>query len=316
MAWAERWQNGRVWIAKDGQRTFYALIDGRMVSTRKHTEEEALQFLMQRPGPRGEVKLHPFAPGLIGEYRIACLKAGQSRHGVAQKQRHLTQWSERVAFRPVTLKLLNGIVPSMTGSRNKVASLKAYFTWLRQQGHIARTEDPTLDLAKPSAPETDWDRVIRIEDHRKVVEWMEKNERLRWADLLTVLLSTGWHVSELLRFVRGGTIDGEVVICPRHKSGEPHRTRVSKVGLKAAQRSLKAGTFSPSLFYREVAEACEKVKVERFGPGSYRHTVATNAVRQGASPEEVAHFLGHKGSYMVKAIYAKVAVPKKVPTLE
>ena len=52
-----------------------------------------------------------------------------------------------------------------------------------------------------------------------------------------------------------------------------------------------------------------------FGIGGYRHTVATNAVRAGATPEEVAYFLGHKGSYMVKAIYAKVAVPKKIPTL-
>lgn len=51
----------------------------------------------------------------------------------------------------------------------------------------------------------------------------------------------------------------------------------------------------------------------RFTIGGYRHTVAANAVRAGATSEAVAHFLGHKGSYMVKAIYAKVAVPKKGP---
>ena len=85
---------------------------------------------------------------------------------------------------------------------------------------------------------------------------------------------------ELLRFVRSGSIDGTVLVCPRHKSGEPHRTAVSEKG--------RAG---------------------------YRHTAATHTARSGATPEEVAHFLGHKGSYMVKAIYAKVAVPKKVPTL-
>ncbi len=53
----------------------------------------------------------------------------------------------------------------------------------------------------------------------------------------------------------------------------------------------------------------------RFGVGEFRHTVATAAIRAGATPEEVAFFLGHKGSYMVQAIYAKVAVPKKIPTL-
>jgi integrase len=70
-----------------------------------------------------------------------------------------------------------------------------------------------------------------------------------------------------------------------------------------------------SKLYQEVALACDRAGRGAVGVGGYRHTVATNAVRAGATPEEVAHFLGHKGSYMVKAIYAKVAVPKKIPTL-
>jgi hypothetical protein len=54
---------------------------------------------------------------------------------------------------------------------------------------------------------------------------------------------------------------------------------------------------------------------EEVRAGSMRHTVATNAVRAGATPEEVAYFLGHSGAYMVKKIYAKVAVPKRIPML-
>jgi integrase len=130
-----------------------------------------------------------------------------------------------------------------------------------------------------------------------------------------ILMGTGWHVSELQRFVRGGSIDGDVLVCPRHKSGEPHRTRVSERVVRAAAASRLRGGFSVSLLYREVAAACDRARGPRFGVGGYRHTVATTAVRAGATPEEVAHFLGHKGSYMVKAIYAKVAVPKKIPTL-
>lgn len=150
-----------------------------------------------------------------------------------------------------------------------------------------------------------------LKSHAKAVAELDP----RWGDLLVVLLGTGWHVSELLRFVRSGSIEGDVLVCPRHKSGEPHRTRVSDKVLRAAAASRLRGGSSLSKLYQEVAAACDRAGVPRFGVGGYRHTVATNAVRAGATPEEVAHFLGHKGSYMVKAIYAKVAVPKKIPTL-
>ena len=199
----------------------------------------------------------------------------------------------------------------MTGARNKVACLKGYFTWLRQQGRVQRQHDPTIDLAKPQAKPTDWDRLVPIETHRALVKELEP----KWSDLLVVLLGTGWHVTELLRFCRSGSIEGDVLLCPRHKSGEPHRTRVSDRVKRAAAASRLRGGFSLSKLYSEVALACDRAGVERCGVDGYRHTVATAAIRAGASPEEVAYFLGHKGSYMVKAIYAKVAVPKKTPTL-
>jgi integrase len=230
---------------------------------------------------------------------------------VRAKERQLREWRELVGLRRTTLPVLAEISKKMSGARNKVAALKACFTWLRQQGRVQRHHDPTIDLAKPQAKPTEWDRLVPLESHTKVVAELDP----RWGDLLVVLMGTGWHVSELLRFVRGGNIDGDVLVCPRHKSGEPHRTQVSEKVKKAAAASKLRGGFSLSKLYQEVALACDRAKVERFGVGGYRHTVATNAVRAGATPEEVAHFLGHKGSYMVKAIYAKVAVPKKIPTL-
>lgn len=122
-------------------------------------------------------------------------------------------------------------------------------------------------------------------------------------------------MTELNRFARVCEIKGDVLLCPRHKSGDPHRTQVSKAVLAAARRTRSAGGFSVSRFYGEVAKACEKEGIEPFRPGGYRHTVATHAVQSGETPERVAHFLGHKGSYMAKAIYAKAAVPKKIATM-
>jgi integrase len=308
------WSGGRVWIAKDGTKTFYVRVGGRYVSTREHTEDGALAWMI-REKVGGVAAAPPLNDQWIAEYIVHCRERGMDPQSVKTRERQLREWRERIGVRRTSLPVLAEIAKSMPGARNKVAALKAYFTWLRQEGRVRRQDDPTLDLAKPRGKPTDWDRLVPIEHHRRVVAWMNENGRGRWADLLTVLLATGWHVSELLRFVRSGSIDGDVVLCPRHKSGEPHRTRVSEAALEAAGRSREAGTFSLGLFYRQVAEACDAVKVPRFGIGGYRHTVATAAIRAGATPEEVAFFLGHKGAYMVKQIYAKVAVPKKIPTL-
>jgi integrase len=309
MPW-ERWSAGRIWVGKDGRKTYYGDIGGRAVSLRRHTEEDALAELI-RLNVGGSAPSPPLNDQWIAEYLDHCRERNLDRQSINAKERQLREWKERVGPRRMTLPLLAEISKKMSGARNKVACLKAYFTWLRQQGRVLRQHDPTIDLAKPQAKPTDWDRLVPLETHRKLVAALDS----RWGDLLTVLMGTGWHVSELLRFCRSGAVEGDVLVCPRHKSGEPHRTRVSEAVLAAATRSRERGGFSVGLFYRDVGQKCDDLGLERIGPGGYRHTVATNAVRAGATPEEVAHFLGHKGSYMVKAIYAKVAVPKKVPTL-
>jgi len=313
MAW-QRWSGGRLWIAKDGTRTYYGEVGGRMVSTRRNTEEEAFAEILRMNLQAGTARLLPLDQKHVNQYVDDCRSRGIDPQSCNQKRRHLEDWGRAIGPRWPTLQLLNGISAKLKGkgARGRVSTLKAFFTWLRQQGHVRRQEDPTLDLAKPSAKPSDWDRLVPIEVHRRLVADLDP----KWGDLLVVLLGTGWHVSELLRFARSGSISADVLACPRHKSGEPHRTRVSPNVMVAAGRVLGRGGFSVSLFYKELGEACDRLGVERIGPGGYRHTVATAAVRAGATPEAVAHFLGHKGSYMVKAIYAKVAVPQRVPTLE
>ncbi|ACL64633.1 integrase family protein [Anaeromyxobacter dehalogenans 2CP-1] len=312
MAW-ERWSGGRIWVSeKTGRRTFYGEVNGRMVSTHRENEQDALIALLRMNTGGGSGPQPPLNDIWVEEYLADCGRRGIDPQSINTKRRHLAEWNRRIGPQRITLPVLNKAVKRLGGARNKVATIKAYFTWLRQQGRVRRQDDPTLDLAKPSAPPCEWDRLVPIDHHRKVVAELEP----RWGDLLVVLSGTGWHLSELLRFARSGSIDGNVLVCPRHKSGEPHRTMVSDAVLGAAQRSRERGGFSPSLLYRTVAATCDRLCIPRFGVGGYRHTVATNAVRSGASPEEVAHFLGHKGSYMVKAIYAKVAVPKKIPTLQ
>lgn len=47
MAWWKRWTGGRIWVAKDGKQTFYGEVGGRMVSTHRDNETDALAELIR-----------------------------------------------------------------------------------------------------------------------------------------------------------------------------------------------------------------------------------------------------------------------------
>lgn len=310
MPW-KRWEHGRIWVGKDGRETYYGLVRGRMVSTRRHTEPEALVQLAKLTAGQ-DAALGFYFSNFIEDYVRDCEKRGITEAN--RKRNHLKHWDYRLGrprLEDITLKKLNQAAATMTGARNRIATLKAYYTWLRQAGYVGRNDDPSLDLKKPEPKPRDWDRLVPLKSHKAVLKVIDK----RWADLMTVLLGTGMHVSELLRFCRKGRAESSVLFID-HKSGKTHRIQVTPKVFKAAQRSLKAGGFSRIAFYRAIEEACTKAKVPQFDPGGYRHTVATAAVKAGNSPEEVAYFLGHSSAYMVKTIYAKTAVPKKVFTME
>jgi len=70
---------------------------------------------------------------------------------------------------------------------------------------------------------------------------------------MDVQAGTGWHVSELVRFAKMGSVEpyrGEaegiagVLVCPQTKSGEPLHTAVSAEVLEAGKRLLERGSFS------------------------------------------------------------------------
>jgi hypothetical protein len=122
------------------------------------------------------------------------------------------------------------------------------------------------------------------------------------------------------RFAVGGTIEplprnaqqegvAGVLVCPRHKSGDPHRTRVSAAVLEAAKRLLSYGSFATghkgrggTAYNRAIRAACAAVKrpdggvgIPPFTVGMIRHSVATHAVNACGSVQAVAEFLGARG---------------------
>lgn len=213
------------------------------------------------------------------------------------------------------MKLGRHVIPALDcvrGRKPRIATLKAFYSWLQKARFLIEAhENPTLSLPVPQPRPEQWKRnkVIPEADHSAVLLAIEA----RWADLLVMLNETGWHTTELLRFAKDGRVethaDGSpVVVCPQRKSGEVQRTRVGEGVAEAARRVRKAGSFSESRFFKAVREACRKARVPRFGPGQYRHTVATRMLNAGADPAAVAAFLGHKSPQTTRRFYATNAV--------
>ena len=144
------------------------------------------------------------------------------------------------------------------------------------------------------------------------------------APAMDVQAGTGWHVSELVRFAKMGSVEpyrGEaegiagVLVCPQTKSGEPLRTAVSSEVLEAGKRLLERGSFSSEKYVLAIKGACTAAGIPPFTPGRFRHSVATWAIEKGADSASVAAFLNHKSPSTTRRFYATHAVPAKIPTL-
>lgn len=87
-----------------------------------------------------------------------------------------------------------------------------------------------------------------------------------------------------------------VLVCPRHKSGDVHRTAVGEEVREAAKRLRARGWPADSefSFNDAIREACVAAEIPPFSPGAFRHSVPTWAIEVGADPAAVAAFLGDR----------------------
>jgi integrase len=248
-----------------------------------------------------------------------------SKAWIRDQRRYLSKWVEVLKGRDLrTISLTADIMVALDGAtaqRQRIEVLKRLYSWLRTDvRRIKPTEDPTYGtLHVPQGRPEQWERTKAYsrEHFLKLLPYLSGH----WHAAVVVLGGTGWHVSEVLEFARGGSIeqhpttDGDVLSCPRRKSGEPQRTEVSVEVGRAAEKLLANGAFNRSRLSRHIKEACKKAKVPPLNPGSMRHTVATWAMNAGADPAAVAAFLGHKSESTTKRFYATHAIATKVPTL-
>lgn len=320
------------------------------VSTRANTITAAkaqLERFLENPAaydPRGgDGDKLQLTDELIEEWEKFSLAKGNGRTYTRDHGRKLARWMLVLAgadLRKLTLRQLREGLHGLSARKHRIIALKSFFTWLRtEKGLVTTAQDATLDLKVPQAsPEKHrrrkvvaWQNVERVLAHleaeatkdalRKptVHDKLEPGvDARRRRDCLLLLTATGWHVTELERFIRGGEVlrqaGGEVlaVLVVRHKGGELARTPLThREHLEAAER-LRASGEVPRHLQKEHVLTCRAAGVPPFGLGVMRHSVATWAVEAGAAPEQVARFLGHKDKRTTERFYVDVAVPTNV----
>jgi integrase len=245
---------------------------------------------------------------------------------VTDQHRALVWWldvlGEVDVRRLSTARLVSALDGAPEARKQKIATLKAFCSWLIKERHVLKkAEDPTAGLSVPQARPEQWKtpKAISPENFAKVREHLEGT----WRDALDVLAGTGWHFSELARFITGGSVSNhptergaKVLDCPQTKSGEPLRTQVSPEVVEAAARLLKLEGLNYFDLRKALAKASSAAGVRpALQPGHLRHSVATWAVNSQTPPAVVSAFLNHKSPQTTKRFYATFGVPAKVPTL-
>jgi integrase len=329
----ERWPGGYVHRQKDGQPLF--IIERRVrgrrfhVSTRCHSLRAAMKQLERFEAdplgyaPEGEEREQGLVltAQLVQEFHAWQLAKGNTRRHANDMAHRLADWVEDFGGKDLRqLSLRDDIKPALqrrpTNRAHRIIALKAFFSWLRKEKHLLTSaQDATLDLPVPQArPEKHRRRkAVELETVRAAAEGLAPAYR----DMLTVLAGTGWHVTELERFVRhpeselvyarrGDTL---AVLVTRHKSGGHTRTPVNDGEVLAAAERLRARGELPRKPNEALKAACRAAGVAPFTFGVMRHTVATWAVEHGALPSQVAEFLDHKDKSTTKRFYQDVAVP-------
>src|SRR6266852_5670009 len=312
-----RWEGGLIRYDQRGRPTFVIerMVQGHryMVSTRAHAVSPALKHLARFEGDpaayaRKPVEHKPLY--LTDELRDQFLDYSRDvkqnvSNWVTTQRMYLKAWGEElfgVDLRRLSLR--DHVDPILdqrkTGRAQRIKVLKVFMAWLRKVKRVlTHGEDSTVDLPVPQARPEQARRVKAVpRDH---FDLALQHLTGSYRDGLIFLGATGSHYTELVRFIRDGSIepvpagssDAAGVLMFRHKTGVPHRVRVGEAALAAAQRLKERGVaWDHHRFNAAIRSACDAAGISVFHPGQLRHSVATWAVNAGADPTAVAAFLG------------------------
>jgi integrase len=282
----------------------------------------------------------------VDAYLLWCREVKENTSAWRTQQRaYLAWWAEQLEgmdLRRVSLRehiepaLGPELKPGDEGyaTRGKrIAVIKALYSYMRTEQHardngfgIEVSEDPVFGKLRvpPSVPGKR--RLKNKAVPREHVLLAIEHLTGPWKSALQVQAGTGWHVTEVIRFARDGSIEpyprhgpdkeiAAVLVCPESKGGSAIRTGVSREVADAAEKLLERGGLKRVKYAQAIKAACRVAKIPPFTPGRIRHSVATHAVDAGADLQSLSTFLHHKSPATTRKFYATHSTPKRPPTM-
>ncbi|GHG91518.1 hypothetical protein [Comamonas sp. JC664] len=284
-------------------------------------------------------------PELQGEFIESARKEGLSEEYVKHiLGNYLAHWGVALAgrdLRGVTLLELKKMLKGWkTAEHHRIVALKSFTSWLREEGKLHRSNDPTLDLQVPQAqPE----KSVRTKGYTmaevEAVYAEVSSQLLR--DTLCLRAKAAMHDTEIARVARGEALLKEVndpcgikgTVTFHHKRGDDHVVSLDEQAFAAAlrlQARKRPLTRAPALLMlkraasrlREKFETPEeKEKIRVIEPGEIRHSfsnwaseygVLVRPTKQGLPVEEVAAVMGHRSTKTTRTFYKRVLVPPMI----
>ncbi|NTX41470.1 site-specific integrase [Myxococcus sp. CA033] len=257
---------------------------------------------------------------------------------------YLAHWGVALAgrdLRGVTLLELKKLLKGWkSAEHHRIVALKSFTSWLREEGKLHRSNDPTLDLAVPQAkPE----KSVRTKGYSmaevEAVYAEISSQLLR--DTLCLRAKASMHDTEIARVARGEALLKEVndpcgikgTVTFHHKRGDDHVVSLDAQAFAAAlrlQARKKPLTRAPALLMlkraaKRLREKCETPeeteKIRVIEPGEIRHSfsnwaseygVLVRPTKQGLPVEEVAAVMGHRSTKTTRTFYKRVLVPPMI----
>lgn len=350
-----KWLGGYARREADGRETF--IIERRVggqryhISTRCHSERAALKQLERFEGnpqgyePEGEravdpVRLDAEKIAAFAKWQVE-VRGNTERHAY-YVTKYLKHWLEDLGdrdLRHVTLGL--HIIPSLDnrkGARaHRISAIKAFYAWLRTEKHVLTSaDDCTRDLLVPqSLPAKHKKR--KAVDRELVQKILLCLEHQRHRDVLLFMACTGWHRTEVERFVRDDASelielepeqiarDGCIAVAKTwHKGKTWTATAIRTQQHLDAARRMKASKTFPRKFNEVLKEAAIKLGGDvvtgapfYFPLGVMRHSFATWHSKDGADTKRISVALDHKSERTTAGAYIDLSVPRSdLPAIE
>lgn len=348
----KRWSGGYIRIENDGRANYVIerQVAGQRfhVSTRCHSEKAALAQLARfesdpvnytPAGVEGDAGV-VMTVELIAEFHDWHKDQGNTGRYTRSIARSLGFWMEAIGTRDLRRLALADFKQMLAKwkrqQQRRIIAIKVFYKWLRiEKGLVKHAEDATLDLPVPQGDPAKWKR-------RKATDWALVRDTFpflsqRMQDVMQFFAATGWHITEVQRFVRRGdskiekptvdVVDPEgrkvlAVLVAWHKTKQWTRTGiVHQVHLDAIQRLLNEGTV-PRRMNEQVRDAVAAADAARLAidpkhkarepwkMGWMRHTVSTWAGELGDATAHIAQHLNHSDKKTTERFYFDMLVPR------